>query len=116
MLSEGWNNEVLSAQGEGDDPNAPVFSALLSAAIIAWGAGGPGFKSRQPDQITSFLALSCQPLALGGSVTGASPRYRQWRGRANGVFQRHRHGGDRAGVTAEGDGNLQIAESTSTTG
>src|ERR1700757_4437485 len=28
MLSEGWNNEVLAARGEGDHPNAPVFGAL----------------------------------------------------------------------------------------
>ena len=28
MLSEGWNNEVLAARREGDDPNAPVFGAL----------------------------------------------------------------------------------------
>src|SRR6266850_7468117 len=31
MLSEGWNNEVLAARGEGDDPNAPVLGALDSA-------------------------------------------------------------------------------------
>src|ERR1700676_4834136 len=28
MLSEGGNNEVLAPQGEGDNPNAPVFGAL----------------------------------------------------------------------------------------
>src|SRR6266849_6685843 len=28
MLSEGWNNEVLAARGEGDHPNAPVLGAL----------------------------------------------------------------------------------------
>src|SRR5580692_6480961 len=28
MLSEGWNNEVPAARGEGDDPNAPVLGAL----------------------------------------------------------------------------------------
>ena len=28
MLSEGRNNEVLAARGEGDDPNAAVFGAL----------------------------------------------------------------------------------------
>src|SRR5260370_16729277 len=28
MLSEGWNNEVLAAWGEGNAPNAPVFGAL----------------------------------------------------------------------------------------
>jgi hypothetical protein len=28
MLSEGWNNEVLAARCQGDDPNAPVFGAL----------------------------------------------------------------------------------------
>jgi hypothetical protein len=28
MLSEGWNNQVLAARCEGDDPNAPVFGAL----------------------------------------------------------------------------------------
>src|ERR1700733_7964006 len=28
MLSEGRNNKVLSARGEGNDPNAPVFGAL----------------------------------------------------------------------------------------
>jgi hypothetical protein len=28
MLSEGWNNDVFAARGEGDDPHAPVFRAL----------------------------------------------------------------------------------------
>jgi hypothetical protein len=28
MLSEGWNNEVLAARGESDDPNTSVFGAL----------------------------------------------------------------------------------------
>jgi hypothetical protein len=28
MLSEGWNNEIFAARGEGDDPNTPVFGAL----------------------------------------------------------------------------------------
>src|SRR5438445_1248942 len=31
MLSEGGNNEVLAARGEGYDPNAPVLGALDSA-------------------------------------------------------------------------------------
>jgi hypothetical protein len=31
MLSEGWNNDVFAARGEGDDPDAPVFGALNPA-------------------------------------------------------------------------------------
>ncbi len=31
MLSERRDNEVLSAWGEGNDPNAPVFGALDAA-------------------------------------------------------------------------------------
>jgi hypothetical protein len=28
VLSKDWNNEILVACGEGDDPNGPVFGAL----------------------------------------------------------------------------------------
>jgi hypothetical protein len=31
MLSEDWNNEVLAAWGERDDPNSSVFSAFHAA-------------------------------------------------------------------------------------
>jgi hypothetical protein len=78
MLSEGWDNEILAAWGEADDPNASVFGALYPSTAtliepgvrsttgpITWTGKGPlrnktsnTRKSESPRPVSSMPAAA----------------------------------------------------------